>query len=559
MDGIKRKSETRNSVWFYIAGFLIGGALHLADRFTVMAVNGGKPSDTAVLALISTVLFTLNLSVYFLVIVRWFVSVRTRLLPSRGRAYLSIAAIMMAAFLLDRAVKYRVAAEGSLLQHAAWYGYYVPLAIIPTMFILTCLSAEPESRRKKIARAAAAAVCAVLVLAVVSNDFHLLMFRPIGDAEQSGQWGTYTTGPVWYVYYAFIILCVIAGAVLLAVRDRREKRGRRTLPSVLILFLMLVTMTVFDRFVHNSPWAFPEIAVFSMLGIFESCVRSRLIPSNENYERFFENVSFPALITDRDLAPVFRTASGGAIPTERLSDAAGSPYELGDGRVLCGRELSSGYVFFVSDESGIRALNDKLADVMDALEGENELLRLENQQKEERARIDARNAVYARASSEVYDVQKRISVYLRRAEDGGDYKANVAKALLLNAYVKRTTNFVLISSERDEFSAEELFSALSESARFLALCGVGTSVERETDWTFSYAEVRALYDTFEMLIEALPEDAKALSVALGDGSIRLLCDSGPFHIPGGTPAAVETLTEDGQLYLSVTVREGGAG
>ena len=151
MNGIRQKSGISESVWFYIAAFLLGGALHFADRLTVASLNGGLPSQSAGKALFSTVLFTLNLCVYVFAIARWFLSVRTRLLPSRGRTYLSISAIMMAAFLLDRAVKYRVAAEGSLLQHVAWYAYYVPLAIIPTMFLLTCLGAEPDSRRKRAA------------------------------------------------------------------------------------------------------------------------------------------------------------------------------------------------------------------------------------------------------------------------------------------------------------------------------------------------------------------------------------------------------------------------
>ena len=109
---------------------------------------------------------------------------------------------------------------------------------------------------------------------------------------------------------------------------------------LLLLFLMLAMMTVFDRFELHSPWMFPEIAVFCMLGIFESCVRSRLIPSNENYGPFFEHFSFPALITDRTLRPAFRTATGGSIPTQRLFDAADAPCELADGRVLHGRRLS---------------------------------------------------------------------------------------------------------------------------------------------------------------------------------------------------------------------------
>ena len=558
MDAVRQRNRRTESAWFYIAGFVLGGLLHLADRLIVNYMNGAPRADSKTLALLSTVLFTLNLSVYFLMIVRWFLSVRFRLLPSRGRTYLSVSCFMMIFFLLDRAVKYRIAASGSVFEHITWYLFYIPLAVMPTVFILTCLGAEPESRAKKRARVLVSLFCVLLIAAVVTNDLHELMFRPTGDPAVESLWRHYSNGPVWYVFYGYIALCVIVGTVLLAVTDKRKNNGRRALPSVLILIIMFVMMTAVDKLLPYSLWMFPEIAVFCMLGILENCIKSRLIPSNENYGLFFEKISFPALITDLDLKPVFRTAAGGSIPRDRLSDAADDHADLSDGKMLYGRRLSSGYTFFISDEAALRVLNEKLADVSDALEGENDMLRYENRQEEERARIDVRNAVYARASKEVYDVQKRISVCLRRAEDGADYRKNVAKALLLNAYVKRKTNFVLISSERRDFSAEELFSALSESARFLSLCGVQTGVERETDRQFSYEEVCALYDTFEMLIEALPEDAAALSVALGDGCLRMLTDCAEFAIPDGTPADVSMLTEDGQIYLTVTAKGGAS-
>ncbi|MGX8703097.1 MAG: histidine kinase N-terminal 7TM domain-containing protein [bacterium] len=675
--------------WLYAFGFLLGGGLHLADKLIVTAMFGMRPESSAAAAFASTLLFTLNFAVYIFLLLHWVVSLHLRLLPSRERTYILLAAVMMLFFLLERAVRYRVALPETLLEHITWYGYYIPLAVIPSMFLLTCLSVERESRVRKGFRIAVIALCAFFVLAVATNDLHMGVFRPLEDGKLTGVWGDYSYGPLYYAFYAYVGLCILLGVVILAAGDRRRGSGRRALPALLCLLLMFAGMLAFDGIVDVTPWRFPETAVFFLLGCFESCIATRLIPSNENYAAYFAGIRFPAVITDCNFQPVYQTAAGGAILRAESSEAANAcepachseehpdkeshqyssqsresltensalrqkfpqdvsagcldkecfphtkgspenvismgsntdgmlseavltPVDVGAGRVLHGKGLSSGYVFYLSDESVLRALNEELADVAEALEGENDLLRYENKQKEERARIDARNAVYARASKEVYEVQKRISVCLDQAKPGTeDFQKYIARALLLSAYVKRKTNFVLtygtnaIESKEslqketsalnrkpgqsyagaeitatkkgvvekeakkagypDEdflvtkegstaiFSSEELFLALKESARFLALSGIAASVEKTAERSFSYTEVTRLYDTFEIILEALPEGTSALAITLGDGEISLLPDCGDFPIPSDLPANVTKETEDGQLYLTISL------
>ena len=581
--------------WLYAFGFLLGGGLHLADKLIVTAMFGMRPESSAAAAFASTLLFTLNFAVYIFLLLHWVVSLHLRLLPSRERTYILLAAVMMLFFLLERAVRYRVALPETLLEHITWYGYYIPLAVIPSMFLLTCLSVERESRVRKGFRIAVIALCAFFVLAVATNDLHMGVFRPLEDGKLTGVWGDYSYGLLYYAFYAYVGLCILLGVVILAAGDRRRGSGRRALPALLCLLLMFTGMLAFSGVVDVTPWRFPETAVFFMLGCFESCIATRLIPSNENYAAYFAGIRFPAVITDSRYQVVYQTAAGGSIlaadswnmanagesachSEERsdeesrqigLSEAISNPMEMGEGKVLHGQGLSSGYVFYLSDESVLRALNEELVDVAEALEGENDLLRYENRQKEERARIDARNAVYARASKEVYEVQKRISVCLDQAKPGTeDFQKYIARALLLSAYVKRKTNFVLTygfnaidsrqSAQKQEgseevFSAEELFLALKESANFLALSGTAASVEKTTERSFSYEEVTMLYDTFEAILEALPETTSALAITLGDGEISLLPDCGDFPLPADLPASVTKETEDGQLYLTISL------
>ena len=560
---MNEKAAKRKIVWF-VAGFLLAGVLHVFDRLVNAALFDVPASASALPAFCSTLLFVLNLAVLCALVLWWAQSVYDRLLPSVGRSCMLAAAALMMAFLMIRSVKYRLAGYGTLLEHICWYAYYVPLAAIPALFLTTALYMEPERRGRKWQVRLVLAVTLLLVLGVATNDLHYLMFRPRPEGlPQGGQWSTYYTGPLWYALYGFIILCIILGLVLLALADRRKHRGRRAFRLSLLLLVMLGMMTLSDRLLGTRgfpvPWAFPETSVFCMIGIFESCIRSRLIPFNEGYIDFFEQLQLPVDITDPALQTVYRTAKPVQADESQRKTALDTPLLLDGQTRLYGRRIDAGYAFWVGDESTLQRLNEALEDANEVLESENELLRLETEQAAERLRVDARNRVYALAAAEVYGTQKKIAALLDRLGPGAeDYSQVLAQILLLNAYVKRKTNFALQAAERETVTAQELYLALDETARFLELCGVQSSVEQRTDRTFTSAEATALYDSFALLAERFAGSASHLMALLTGDALRLMVECETAVDLPQTPAQIETSAEDGLLYLTLCVQKGGA-
>ena len=89
---------------------------------------------------------------------------------------------MMLFFLLERAVRYRVALPETVLEHITWYGYYIPLAVIPSMFLLTCLAVErvgmPEARIL-LAQAAIYVACAPK-----SNASYMAIGKALENVQQ---------------------------------------------------------------------------------------------------------------------------------------------------------------------------------------------------------------------------------------------------------------------------------------------------------------------------------------------------------------------------------------
>ncbi len=549
----------------FAACILLAGLLHALDSRLNAQLNGlAGSSGSALLAFASTCLFVLNLAVYTGLLIRWLQSVYTRLLPSRGRTYVIAAAVFMLLFLYIRSAKYRVSTNGSPLEHFCWYAYYVPLAAIPTLFLLTCLFMGPHAKRWLAAQTCVSTVGLFLVLAVVTNDWHCLMFRPESGAVMSDAWEHHTNGPLFYVYYVYICICIIAGLAIL-VRLRGRGSVQQALIPALLLPLTMLAFRLFDRWLPSlglrAPWQFAETAVFCMLAIFEYCIRSRLIPGNEGYADFFAALRLPADITDPDLREVFRT-------TEPLPASADDPAKrkalatsllLDEDTRLYGRRLPSGCAFWTGDEGTLRRLNEELADTAEVLESENDLLRLESEQQAERARVDARSQLYAKAGAQVYDTQKQVAQLLGdMGPEAPDFNEKLARVLLLNAYVKRKSNFVLLSDERDVITARELHLALEESCRFLALDGVSAAAEKRTDRDFQAAEAIALYDSFERVIEALAGKTASLLTVLDEEGLRLTAEcEAPLELPE-TPCLQERTEEDGQLFIRLRAEKGGA-
>ena len=549
----------------FVGGILLAGAMHVFDRLCNEHLNTlPNAAGSALPAFGSTVMFVLNFAIYCALLLWWIRSVYTRLLPSTARRCMLAAGVMMLVFLLIRSVKYRLSAYASLLEHFCWYAFYVPMTFIPALFLATCLCMESERPGRKTEIRLTLSAAGLISLLVATNDLHKWMFVPIGTEVQGGVWRSYTPGPLWYVTYGFVIVCILLGLALLALADRRRHSGRRMLLPALLLLGMLAILTLADRPLSRamlaSPWTFPDAATFCMLGIFESCIRSRLIPFNENYIDYFAQMRLPAEITDSRQRTVYRTSIAVTADPAARSAALTAPILLQDGRTrLSGKRISSGYAFWASDESTLQALNRALEDANEVLETENDLLRYETEQAEERLRVDTRNRLYAEADASVQETQQAIAALLQRLQpEREDYAETLAKILLMNAYIKRKTNFVLQAAERDTVTATELYLALEESSRFLCLCGVDASAEQKAERTFSNAEAAVLYDSFERLAEAFADRARHLLILLTDEGLRLMTDcEQPFDLPA-LSAAAEASNEDGLLYLTLRAGKGGA-
>lgn len=540
------KRETRNTLIF-IAFLLAAGLANVLSRML----------DPAVASLMTA----LNYVILTGLLLFWIQSVRTRLLPSAAGRYILGAAFLMLLYMLLRIFKYRCAVEPAVLRFGV-YGYWVPQLLVPTLFLMTCLRIRRGEREEEKPKEALLLIPAgLLALSVLTNDLHTLVYVPkIPLADSAVDTGTYGYGPLFYLVILWMVLPMAAGGTLLVKSAGRvPKRALRWLAGAagLWLGLILLVLLVIDPMDSPRPFNVPDIHTFSLLAMFEICIRQRLIPCNENYPGFFRALQLPVLITDRRLAPAFRTEAALPASRQELEAALTGPVEQEGDRRLSGKPIRGGYAFWTEDLSAVRRARERLLEANETLEQENDLIRAETEQKEKDAWLRSRHRIYHDIARELYPLQKRIGSLLAEAEPGTeDFRRRVAEVSVLNAWVKRKSNLLLLAAENPCLSLRELALALEESAAYLSLAGLQTTVNVPGEELLPAGEICRLYDGFHQLADWLRGKAPSLMVSWNGDGLRLTADA---EAPAEPPVpGMELVRRDGVLYMFLPAERGAA-
>lgn len=546
---MKKASKQTQSVWLFIGFYLLAGVFNLLTKTRI--------------TLVDSLMFCLNFAVYAGMILFWAQSVRTRLLPSGARSYILLSAGLMLGAILFRTFKYRILTGQILVSRYTTYAYWIYTILIPTLFLMTAIriwlgEQKDENRKEHFLLIPALLLC----LLALTNDLHGFVYLPKVELSAFDiKSGLYSLGAGFYLLHIWMGLMAFSGiTILLRVTKRRSDSvmGYVILVPGLWLGMELLNVLVVEPKHLPAMYNTPEIRVFAMMAIWEICIRARLIPHNENHVRFFEKLSLPVQITDRELNGVYQSAVPIAASEDELLASLTAPVYVTEDIKLSGMALPAGYAFWTKDESELHKENRRLESANELLSEENDLIRVENEPKEKKARLDAEAEVYRQIAVAIYPKQKEIDALLEGAspEDEG-FPAALARVCVLNAWSKRKSNLLLLSEDSLPKNNRELFLALQESARFLSCCGIEAAAIGKEYTDFPMALVHELYDSFETLLEVYLPFLKRMTVSITGDGLRMALEASedPTLPPIALP--VERRQEEGTTYLTIRKKTGG--
>lgn len=465
--------------------------------------------------------------------------------------------VFMILYMLQRVFRYRVVIDSLFVYRSMAYIYYVPLVMIPSLLLATAVSLRAGNTKPGRTTERIIIIISVAVsLLALTNDLHHLVYIPkVSLSEFNMGDNTYSWGIGFYVIYAWMIFTLVSGAIiLLRIVGKKGKNAIITLACAVVIWiaLSLIHALVFERFSIPRPFFKPEIDCFSMILIFECCIRSRLIPFNGNYQDIIERIKLPILITDRDLQKVYRSDEFLNGTPEKLKKAIEEPVYLNSDIKLCSMKIRAGYVFWTENEHEIHEQRKRLNEANELLSEENDLIAVENKLKEQKAHLDAQNQVYERITEAIYPKQKKIEDILAGIKpESPEFAEELGKVCVYNAYSKRKTNLLLLSEETLPENNRELYLALAESCRFLKCCGIEAAAVGDEFSCLPLSAINDLYDAFETIIETYLESASRMTVSVLSNGVRIAMEADSSLKLPETNLSVKSQESDGLQYFTI--------
>ena len=503
----------------------------------------------------------------------WSISVQKRITEPKIKLLLIKCIIIMLTAYILQTCKFLLMAGLSTVNRYLIYTDYV-IGIFQASLFLEIGLRLTKQKERDISYRLIYIPAIVLSLLILSNDFHqLFIFYPDGLANAKTSY-RYTSG--LFIFYGWVAALYIIYIVLVLKNCRVESIKKYIwLPlsfpvsGGILLFLHVFNLPKINGHVI---WQIEDIMFLIVVGLAESCIELGLIPSNTDYNKLFQLSKNRAVITDYAGKIVYSSSDDMKLP---LPD---------DDTIVNTKPIHGGQISWEVDLSTINKLNRQLQDTTEKINLRNDYLRHQNELREEKALMDARNTLYDRISTIVQpqlDTINSLVLLLEHTPDTGrpvsdtvqalpDTGAVLARIAVLNAYIKRRSNMELLRENSDTLTLKELFTALSESCEYIKLSGITAAVFPVEDGTMSADTIITVYDYFENVVESCLGQITSLMVRLFHGdnklTMRIITDTILNVNPSAQlglclsqlNAVYSSECEDSGTTLILTIPEGGA-
>ena len=508
----------------------------------------------------------LRAAIYIGLFVAWGISVRSRIIQPQVRRYLTAVSALMIFWMTVRSIRYSLEEALWVMRHL-WYLYYLPMLFIPLLAVFIALSlGKPESFRLPKWTVLLYIPTAALLLLVLTNDLHQLVFRFPEDAVV---WmNEYRYGIVYFPVVGWMVLCALTALVIMLVKCRVPNSRK-----VLVLpFVPVVLSVIYGAlYIFQLPWlrliAGDVTVVFCLLiaATLESCIQCCLIQSNTHYRELFDASTVGAQITDPEYHVVLSSRAAQEVNIETLRQTQQAPVMLEGGIRLSGAPVRGGHVLWTEDVSELLEVLEELQDVKDSLEDNNALLRAEYTLKAREAHIAEQDRIYNIIQRETAPRIKLLAELTDAFETMGDEaqrKQILGKMAVIGAYLKRRSNLIFLADKTPLFQEKELHLTFGESMDNLELCGITCGLLSELEGPVEARQLMKMYDLFEEIVERSIDTMSTITVWIGpaDGALRITIntDSAADLSPLGSDSVSALRDEDGEWQLCMVLRAGGA-
>lgn len=507
--------------------------------------------------------------IYIGLFIAWGISIRRRIVQKQVAQYLTGISILLILWFIFRSAKYFIFWQPTAIRYL-WYLYYLPMLFIPILALLVALSlGKPDDYRLPKAACALWIISGILLLLVLTNDLHQLVFTFPEDAEVwSDKSNGYGIGS--FIVIGWQILCMISALVVMIIKCRL-KNGRRQLWTVIPMAVSLVYLGLNYMDVQWLKLFFGDITAFQSLMYmlcFEGCITCGFIHSSSRYfDLFSSSIGTSAVITDKDFNVRYAALNARRIPRIDMIKAAHSPLTVENGLTVHSIPVNGGYAVWTEDMSALLKIKEQSESLAEELNERNNLLRYEYKREAKRQKIEEQNRLYDLLRSATQTQINKISVLTKEYQkinktDPTRAKTLLAEIAVLCSYIKRRKHLTLLTDRDYKVAITELTRAFTESLQTLKLLNVRSTFFADSELSMLPGKsAAAIFDFYEQVIESDLENISGIQVSLSDVeglrlSINICCKADLSSLACKGNVRYETDDDEGYQHL-VFLLEGG--
>ena len=427
--------------------------------------------------------------------------------------------------------KFEIPYEMPTALRYAWYLYYIPMLLLPTVSLyLAFYIRQPENYKLPERRCLLFFPALFLIGIVLTNDLHQLVFTfPEGRLGEAASYevGVYGYGAMYYAIVAWDLGCLLAALLIILLRCRKIKNRKMLwMPfgayGLSVVYGIAYYLNLPFWKIFSSDMTAALCLLFAL--IIESCIQCGLIPSNTGYAQLFAASTISAQITDQSGKCIYQSQDSECIAPEIVRQVVQCPIMLENGIRLSGKLILGGYVLWKENLSElqeiVRELEDRKEELKDANLIEEENLRT----KREVEKLSVKNQLYDKIQKQTARQSKLLTEFIEAysmEEDENKREKILGKIVVIGAYIKRRSNLIFIAEQTVKFPIRELELCFRETIKNLEWNHV------EAGFSTALEEIRSedamqIYDFFEAVIEESLEDLSAFNVNLKRREARII-------------------------------------
>lgn len=405
------------------------------------------------------------LFIYLGILIFWGFSVIERILNRKIKIYLIVLVGLMMFWMLMRTLRLTVFYHVFPIGQWCWYAYYIGMILIPQLcFFASKYLGKPEDYCLPKKWYWMYAPSLVLIFGILTNDFHQKAFHFYLGYEAG--WSIYRHGILYYLAVLWIFVCITLMIIQILKNCRVSSTKKLIWLPIGMLSLGLLYSILYS--INIQIFGFIEMTAalcFILVAIWESSIKTGLIPSNTYYDALLEYSGVGVTIINNKDEVQYYSKDSFPLTQEQIKATIHQPLILNSGLRISRFNIRGGYALWQEDLTVLLELLSELQVVYEELKDEVSL-NMQNYQIEKRLyTLIERNRLNDKMNQETIKQIDELNQYLSSFVDAKDVnlkKYYLKRIVLVGSYIKRRNNLFLISEQNEMISVEEFNLSVNE-------------------------------------------------------------------------------------------------